>query len=314
MMADAGILARFGRGLARTRQTLSSAFSGALWTAALDEEAIDEIEQALYGADFGVETTSEIIGEIRAEARRDRQLAGRGAARIGAGVLAGLLREAEGRLETGRDRPRVICLVGANGTGKTTTAAKLAFRFEGEGMRTVLGACDTFRAAANEQIQMWAERLGLELVAGHPGADAAAVAYDAYEATRVRERDLLILDTAGRLHTKGNLMDQLGKIRRVLQKIDPDAPHQSWIVIDGTLGGNSIEQARVFHREFGLNGAIVTKLDGTSRGGALVGIHRELQLPIYFVGLGEEAEDLQPFSAVEYANTIFGLEDAENPG
>ena len=312
-MAEVGILARLGRGLARTRQTLSNAFSGALWTAALDEEAIDEIEQALYSADFGVETTSEIIGEIRAAVREDRQLAGRGAAQIGAAVLTGLLRDAEGRLERGGVRPQVICLVGANGTGKTTTAAKLAWRFQEEGLRTVLGACDTFRAAANEQIQIWADRLDLELVASHPGADAAAVAYDAYEATRVRERDLLILDTAGRLHTKGNLMDQLVKIRRVLQKIDPHAPHHSWIVIDGTLGGNSIEQARVFHREFGLNGAIVTKLDGTSRGGALVGVYRELQLPIYFLGLGEGAEDLQPFSAIEYAKTIFGLENVESP-
>lgn len=312
MREKASILARFGRGLARTKQTLSSAFSGALWTAALDEEAIDDIEEALYGADFGVETTSQIIEGIRVAVRKNRQFARKGAAQIGVEVLTGLLRPAEGRAEFGSDGPQVICLVGANGTGKTTTAAKLAWRFEREGLRTVLGACDTFRAAANEQIQFWADRLGLDLVSSHPGADAAAVAYDAYEATRVRGRDLLILDTAGRLHTRGNLMNQLVKIRRALQKIDRGAPHHSWIVIDGTLGGNSIEQARVFHREFSLNGVIVTKLDGTSRGGALAGIYRELELPIHFVGLGEDIEDLQPFSAAGYAKTIFGMGDDEN--
>ncbi len=171
----------------------------------------------------------------------------------------------------------------------------------------LLGACDTFRAAANEQIKHWADRLNIDIVASQHGADSAAVAYDALEAAQSRSRDIVILDTAGRLHTKGNLMKELEKMHRVIQKREPTAPHHSWLVVDGSLGSNSIEQARVFHKSFPLTGLIITKLDGTSRGGALVGIYRELKLPIYFVGLGEQPDDLQPFSAENYSNAIFGL-------
>ena len=173
----------------------------------------------------------------------------------------------------------------------------------------MVGACDTFRAAANEQIRSWCERLDVDLVASQHGADSAAVAYDAFAAARSRGADVLILDTAGRLHNKANLMKELQKIRRVLQKHDEAAPHHAWLVVDGSIGSNSIEQARVFHEAFGLTGIIVTKLDGTSRGGALVGIYRELKLPIYFVGLGEQSDDLQPFSIHHYTHALFGLED-----
>jgi len=172
----------------------------------------------------------------------------------------------------------------------------------------MLAACDTFRAAAVEQLQSWATRLDLEIVASHTGADSAAVAFDAWQAARSRGRDYLIVDTAGRLHTKHNLMEELAKIRRVLQKHDPTAPHHRWLVVDGSLGTNSIEQAKVYHEKFGLTGLVVTKLDGTSRGGAIVGIWRELKLPIYFLGLGEQPEDLQPFSIENYAKAVFGLE------
>ena len=175
----------------------------------------------------------------------------------------------------------------------------------------LIGACDTFRAAANEQIKHWADKLNIDIVASHHGADSAAVAFDAYEAAHSRDRDIVILDTAGRLHTKSNLMKELEKLKRVIQKQDPDAPHHSWLVVDGSLGSNSIEQARVFNESFPLTGLIITKLDGTSRGGALVGIYRELKLPIYFVGLGEQPDDLQPFSAKNYANAIFGITDNE---
>jgi fused signal recognition particle receptor len=157
-------------------------------------------------------------------------------------------------------------------------------------------------------LKTWAARLELDIVASHTGADSAAVAFDAWQAARSRGRDFLIVDTAGRLHTKSNLMDELAKIRRVLQKNDSSAPQHRWLVVDGSLGSNSIEQARVFHQSFGLTGLVVTKLDGTSRGGALVGIYRQLKLPIYFLGLGEKAEDLQPFSVRDYAKAVFGLE------
>jgi fused signal recognition particle receptor len=200
-------------------------------------------------------------------------------------------------------------MIGVNGSGKTTTSAKLAWRLKQDGRSVMLAACDTFRAAAVEQLKTWAAKLDLEVVASHTGADAAAVAFDAWQAARARGRDYLIIDTAGRLHTKSNLMEELAKIRRVLQKHDPAAPHHRWLVVDGSLGSNSIEQARIFHKSFGLTGLVVTKLDGTSRGGALVGIWRELKLPIYFLGLGEQADDLQPFAIDSYARAVFGLEE-----
>ena len=171
-----------------------------------------------------------------------------------------------------------------------------------------MAACDTFRAAAVEQLKSWATRLEIDIVASHTGADSAAVAFDAWQAAKSRGQDWLIVDTAGRLHTKGNLMEELAKIRRVLQKNDPAAPQHRWLVVDGSLGANSIEQAKVFHQSFGLTGLVVTKLDGTSRGGAIVGIWRQLKIPIYFIGLGEQPDDLQPFSADNYARAVFGLE------
>jgi fused signal recognition particle receptor len=202
----------------------------------------------------------------------------------------------------------VIAMIGVNGSGKTTTSAKLAWKFKQEGRTVTLAACDTFRAAAVEQLKSWATRLELDIVASHTGADSAAVAYDAWQAAKARGKDYLIVDTAGRLHTKSNLMEELAKIRRVLQKHDPAAPQHRWLVVDGSLGSNSIEQARVFHKSFGLTGLVVTKLDGTSRGGALVGIWRQLKIPIYFLGLGEQPEDLQPFSVENYAKAVFGLD------
>ena len=198
-------------------------------------------------------------------------------------------------------------LIGVNGSGKTTTCAKLGWRLKGDGRSVMLAAADTFRAAAVEQLKAWAQRLDLPVVAGHAGADAASVAFDAWRAAQARGCDVLIVDTAGRLHTKDNLMGELAKIRRVLQKNDPAAPQHRWLVVDGTLGANSIEQARVFHQSFGLTGLVVTKLDGTSRGGALAGIYRQLKIPIYFLGLGEQAEDLQPFNVDNYVNAVFGL-------
>jgi len=224
-------------------------------------------------------------------------------------VLQRVLEGAEGRLEFSDRKPEVIALIGVNGSGKTTTTAKLGNLYQQDGKSVLVGACDTFRAAANEQIKAWCDRLGIAMIASQHGGDAAAVAFDAYAAARSRGSEVLLLDTAGRLHNKANLMKELNKIRRVLQKHDDLAPHHSWLVVDGSIGSNSIDQARVFHQEFGLTGIIVTKLDGTSRGGALVGIYRELQLPIYFVGLGETAEDLQPFSVHHYARAVFGLEE-----
>jgi fused signal recognition particle receptor len=324
-----GLLKKFKAGLAKTVAAIGEKTGALFGRKPIDASSLETLEEALYTADFGVETTGEILEEIKAAYKKDKDLRGQAAAAIGASVLRRVLAGAEGRLEdlnAGRvpppgdprgdgtrpasgANPTVIAMIGVNGSGKTTTSAKLAWRLKQAGRGVTLAACDTFRAAAVEQLKVWGQRLELEIVASPTGADSAAVAFDAWQAAKSRGRDFLIVDTAGRLHTKSNLMEELAKIRRVLQKHDPSAPQHRWLVVDGSLGSNSIEQARVFHQSFGLTGLVVTKLDGTSRGGAIVGIYRQLKLPIYFIGLGEKAEDLQPFSVDDYAKAVFGVEE-----
>jgi fused signal recognition particle receptor len=308
-----GVFRKFKEGLAKTVAAIATRTHGLFGGRTIDAASLDELEEALYTADFGVETTAEIIAEIKAACQKDKDLRGRQAAEIGAAVLRRILEGSEGALagDAGGPspaRPIVIAIIGVNGSGKTTTCAKLAWRLKNDGKSVTLAAADTFRAGAIEQLQVWSKRLDLELVSSHTGADAASVAFDAWRAAKARGRDYLLIDTAGRLHTKSNLMEELAKIRRVLQKNDPAAPHHRWLVVDGSLGANSIEQARVFHESFGLTGLVVTKLDGTSRGGAVVGIYRKLKIPIFFIGLGEQAEDLQPFSVDNYAKAVFGIE------
>lgn len=302
------IFKKFKDGLKRTAQ---GALGGILdlFSKKISESDIDFIEETLYGADFGWDTTSDITEAIRNAYKREKELRGKDAAQIGSDVLSRILEGSEGELKIAQNAPTVICLVGVNGSGKTTTAAKLASLIKKSGKSVVLGACDTFRAAANEQIKTWAERLGVDLVASSHGADSAAVAWDAFQAAKSRGADFLILDTAGRLHNKENLMNELSKIRRVLEKNDPTAPQNSIIVVDGSLGSNSIEQAKAFDKAFKLSAMIITKLDGTSKGGALAGIYRQLKLPILYVGLGERAEDLQKFDVKAYCNSIFGIEE-----
>ncbi len=305
-----GLFKKFKEGLAKTVQAIAAKTAAIFGAKPIDASSLETLEEALYTADFGVETTEEILAEIKAAYKKDKTLHGQEAAKIGAAVLKRVLAGAEGTLDTTTKaaNPVVIAMIGVNGSGKTTTSAKLAWKLKEDGKTVVLAACDTFRAAAVEQLKTWATRLNLEIIASHTGADSAAVAFDAWQAAKSRGRDFLIVDTAGRLHTKSNLMEELAKIRRVLQKNDATAPQHRWLVVDGSLGSNSIEQARVFHQSFGLTGLVVTKLDGTSRGGALVGIYRQLKIPIYFLGLGEKAEDLQPFSVDNYVKAVFGIE------
>lgn len=301
------LIQKFKDGFKKTAKLFGAI--GGIFSKKLDASSIGELEEALYGADFGVETTQEILDEIRAAYAKDKELHGRAAAEIGKKVLMRVLDGAEAKFVPAPEHvPEVIALVGVNGAGKTTTAAKLAYLFGQNGDSVILGACDTFRAAANEQIAAWAARLNLELVPGRHGADSAAVAFDTVQAARSRGKRVAVLDTAGRLHTKSHLMEELKKISRVVAKLDAAAPHHRWLVVDGTLGSNSIEQAKIFHEAFNLTGLIVTKLDGTSRGGALVGIWRELRLPIYYVGLGEKPEDLQAFSVENYVSAIFDVQ------
>jgi fused signal recognition particle receptor len=299
---------KFKDGFAKTVSAIAAKTHGLFGGRKIDAASLEELEEALYTADFGVETTVEILEEIKTAYRKDPDLKGQQAATIGAEVLKRALTGAEGKLEMSATKPTVICMIGVNGSGKTTTTAKLAHKLKTDGQSVIVAACDTFRAAAVEQLKSWADRLKIEIVASHTGADSAAVAFDAWQAAKARGHDWLIVDTAGRLHTKSNLMEELAKIRRVLQKNDAAAPQHRWLVVDGSLGANSIEQARVFHQSFGLTGLVVTKLDGTSRGGALVGIFRQLKIPIYFIGLGEQPDDLQPFSIENYSRAVFGLE------
>ncbi len=303
-----GLFKKFKDGFSKTVSAISATTRGLFGGHKIDASSLDELEEALYTADFGVETTEEILAEIKLAYRKDPELKGQQAAEIGARVLERVLAGSEGQLNLVPGGPTVVALIGVNGSGKTTTSAKLGYMLKKEGNSVMLAACDTFRAAAVEQLKSWATRLELPIIASPTGADAAAVAYDAWQAAKSRGSEVLLVDTAGRLHTKANLMEELAKIRRVLQKHDPAAPHHAWIVVDGSLGSNSIEQARVFHEKFGLTGLIVTKLDGTSRGGAIVGIWWELKLPIFFLGLGEQPDDLQPFNARNYARAVFGLE------
>lgn len=302
------VLKKFREGLKRTASVALNAFSS-MFGRKIDEADIALIEETLFGADFGYETTQRVVDEIRKEYRRNGELHGREAAEIGASVLRKILEGSEADLSRADGgNPSVVCLVGVNGAGKTTTAAKLAHLLKKNGESVLLGACDTFRAAANEQIREWAQRLDVRLVESSHGADAAATAFDAWQSAKAKGVQWLVLDTAGRLHTKENLMGELAKIRRVVQKNDSTAPQNSVIVVDGSLGSNSIEQAEAFNKIFPLTGMIITKLDGTGKGGALAGVYERLKLPILYVGLGEKPEDLQKFDARAYARGVFGLE------
>lgn len=304
-----GFFQKFKQGLAKTSKKIFGPVGGLFGGRKIDPASLEELEEALYGADFGVETTEEILEEIQTAFRKNKDLRGQDAAVIGATVLRRVLEGSEGTLTPAATPPTVIVMLGVNGSGKTTTTAKLAHRLQQEGRDVLVAACDTFRAAAVEQLRTWCDRLGVEMIASQRGADSAAVAFDAMQAAKARGKDYLIIDTAGRLHNKSHLMDELAKIRRVIARHDPEAPHHAWLIADGSLGSNTVEQARVFHEAFGLTGLVVTKLDGTSRGGALATIYRELKLPIFFLGLGEGEEDLQPFSTHYYTNAIFGLNE-----
>jgi len=303
-----GLFKRLRAGLARTRAGLSDAL-GDLLTGRrqIDDELLDEIETLLLTADVGVNATRRIIDDLAARVRR-KELADPEA--LGAALrerLAEILHGTEAPFAVpAAGRPLVVLMVGINGAGKTTTIGKLARRFKEEGNSVMLAAGDTFRAAAVEQLQAWGDRNDIPVVAQASGADAASVIYDALEAATARAVDVLIADTAGRLHTKSNLMDELSKISRVMQKIDPQAPHEVMLVVDAGTGQNALNQALEFHQAIGLTGIILTKLDGTAKGGILFAIADRLGVPIRFIGVGEAIEDLRPFDADEFVKALFG--------
>ena len=305
-------------GIQKLRETLSKTRDGIFGKVArlvstratIDEETLDGLEEILLGADVGMDTSTHVIEAIRKRVKEEGLAATSG--------LLPLLKEEIGLLfaQSGpaepsdpfalpAARPWVIMVVGINGVGKTTSIGKLAHQYVRAGRRVMIAAADTFRAAANEQIGVWAERAGASLIQQKHGADPAAVAFDAVHAAASRGADVIIIDTAGRLHTKVNLMEELRKIKRVIQKHDPAAPHEVLLVIDASTGQNGMQQAKQFGASVGVTGLILTKLDGTAKGGIVLAISRELNIPVKFIGVGERIDDLQPFDRTLFAEALF---------
>jgi fused signal recognition particle receptor len=296
---------RLGERLVKTRQRLGRGLGDLLGgKTRLDDELIDEIETVLLSSDVGLETTQALINDI---AERARRADGRDVPILE--LLRRSLREqlvahAEPLAVTGGSRPYVIMVVGVNGVGKTTTCGKLAHRLQADGQRVMLAASDTFRAAAVEQLQQWGQRLGIPVIAQGTGADAAAVAHDALEAARARDIDVLIVDTAGRQHTHAGLMDELKKVKRVLERLEPEAPQEVLLVLDAATGQNALSQLKHFDEAVQVSGVALTKLDGTARGGILVAIAHQGGHPIRFIGVGESEEDLRTFNADEFVDAL----------
>jgi fused signal recognition particle receptor len=311
--ARAGVLARMRAGLARTRAGLTERLAALTrGRRAIDAELVEEIEGLLLTADVGVGATREIIDRLSTQvARRELGDADALYRALRADMLAVLAPVGVPlRIPAGREAPFVVLVVGVNGTGKTTTIGKLAHHLVGEGRSVLLAAGDTFRAAAIEQLQAWGERIGTPVIAQHAGADAASVLFDALQAARSRGVEVLLADTAGRLHTRENLMEELKKVRRVLAKLDPEAPHEVLLVLDAGTGQNALAQARHFQGAVQVSGLALTKLDGTAKGGIVFAIARELGLPIRFVGVGEGLEDLRPFDPEAFVDALLEHESS----
>ena len=300
-MAIKGLLERFKKGLARTAQL----FNIRSWFGRkVDQSFLDDLEARLIQADVGVAATGRIIDRVR-EAYADKT-ADENLLAFVKDELKGLLEDPNpGALAVAAKKPSVYLIAGVNGSGKTTSIAKLAQRLKDQGQSIVLAACDTFRAAAADQLAIWARRAGCEIVRGASGADPASVAHDACQRALARGIDVLIVDTAGRLHTQTHLMRELEKIRSVIQRLIPGAPHEVLLVLDATNGQNAIRQAEVFTKSIGCTGVILTKLDGTAKGGVVVAVRQTMNLPVKFIGVGEALDDLQPFDADTFVESLF---------
>jgi fused signal recognition particle receptor len=298
------------KGLEKTKRGLFNRLSRAvIGRSRVDERVLDDLEEALIASDVGVDTTLKIIERIEERVRRDKYVNTEELNRLLREEIEALLLEnASGKELIPFDfskKPFVILVVGVNGVGKTTTIGKLASRLKADGKKVMLGAADTFRAAAVEQLTIWSERAGVPIIKQTMGSDPAAVAYDSLSAAIARQMDVLLIDTAGRLHNKVNLMNELSKIRKVLQKLIPDAPHEVLLVLDGSTGQNAYQQAREFSKATDVTALAVTKLDGTAKGGVVIGISDMLQVPVKFIGLGEGIDDLQVFDKKAFVATLF---------
>jgi fused signal recognition particle receptor len=309
-MAEGGFFGRLRVGLQKTRQALKGRLEAVFSRRRIDAETLEELEEALILADVGMQATTKVLQEVGARVKNRVIDAGEGL-RIGVAdaireILLAAMPPGEGA--TLQTQPWVLMMVGVNGAGKTTTLGKLAYQYREAGEQVLLVAADTFRAAAIAQAEIWAQRAGVDIIKGQPGGDAAAVAFDALRAAQARRIDRVLIDTAGRLHTKTHLMEELKKMRRIIARELPGAPHDIWLVLDATTGQNGLAQVRQFHDDLGLTGLVLTKLDGTAKGGIVVNIAEQFRLPIRYIGVGETIDDLRPFDAAAFAAALLELE------
>ncbi|MCQ2295168.1 MAG: signal recognition particle-docking protein FtsY [Bacteroidales bacterium] len=299
------------QGLNKTKESFFAKLSKTiLGKSTVDDSVLDNLEETLITSDVGVETTLKIIERLQERIKRDKYISTSELNSILRAEIASLLRKHEGKFPADFDeplpkKPYVILVVGVNGVGKTTTIAKLAYQYKRAGKQVMLGAADTFRAAAVEQLTTWADRVGVPIVQQGMNADPASVAFDTLQSAISKNMDVVIIDTAGRLHNKVGLMNELGKIRKVMQKLMPDAPHEVLLVLDASTGQNAIEQAKQFTAATDVNALALTKLDGTAKGGVIIGISDQFQIPVRYIGLGEKMTDLQIFNADEFVDSLF---------
>ena len=298
-----GFFSKISEGLKKTRDSLGQLFDGVFSGGSVNDELFDDLEEALVLGDTGAATAAAICEELRKRVKKDGVTDPEKVREMLAEVIAEMLRGGqELNLES---KPAIIMVIGVNGAGKTTTIGKLAKRFEDEGKKVVVAAADTFRAAAIEQLEVWAQRYGAEIIKHSEGSDPAAVVFDAIAAGKARHADIIICDTAGRLHNKKGLMDELAKIGRIIEREAAGSSVETLLVLDATTGQNALNQAREFGAACGITGIVLTKLDGTARGGVVIGIKQELGIPIKFIGVGEQADDLQPFDPDAFAKALF---------
>jgi fused signal recognition particle receptor len=307
MTEKLGWFQRLKQGLTKSSSRLTEGLAAILVKRRLDETTLEEIEELLIAADLGPATAAQLAADL-GKARFGKEVTDEEVKLFLADRVAALLAPVAVPLDTGAARPFVVLVVGVNGVGKTTTIGKMAEQFRNEGKRVMMAAGDTFRAAAVAQLAIWGERTGAPVVQKGEGADPAALAYEALERARREDVDVLLIDTAGRLHNKTALMDELAKIIRVLRKLDPSAPHATLLVLDATTGQNALQQVETFRALVQINGLVVTKLDGSAKGGVLVALAERFKLPVHAVGVGETAQDLQPFDPREFARSLMGVE------
>jgi fused signal recognition particle receptor len=309
-----GFINRLKDSLSKTRQDLAEKIDSLVTgKTSIDEGLFEELEDVLIQSDVGAETAFNLVDKLRLIIRENKISEPDQVKPVLIKIIQDILEQEEPVAEL-LQKPAVILVVGVNGVGKTTTIGKLAHYFKNNGKKVVLAAADTFRAAAIDQLEIWGKKTGVEVIKHQEGADPAAVAFDALQASLARDADILIVDTAGRLHTKNNLMEELKKIGRVLAKESPGAPHEILLVLDATTGQNAINQAKIFGAASGVTGIVLTKLDGTAKGGVVIGIKESLDIPVRYIGIGEGIDDLRPFKAAEFAQALFYSDNSSDDG